>query len=574
MNTLNRGIPSIPDTAPFSEAQRAWLNGFLAGLFSEQGASETEPAGKELTLLFGSQTGNSEGLAKKTAKAITKLGGVPKLVDLGEYSVENIAKESCVLLITSTYGEGEPPDNAVAFYDYLHADDAPKLEGLEYSVLGLGDSGYPDFCQGSRDFDKRLSELGAKAFVPAVECDVDFDEPFESWLSAVGEYIAESGAELAATDGEVEEETAYDKKNPFPAKLLTNRELTGEGSGKEVRHFEISLEGSGLEYEVGDALGVMPENCPELVQAVIEKVHLDPAELVGQEPRPLAEVLQKVYDIRLVNAAVLEKLVPLCSTAEWKPLLGADKRDELNDYLWGRELIDVLEPVFEGAEQFLSILRKLQPRLYSISSSPNAHSLEVHLTVGAVRYEGHGRSRKGVCSTYLADRVGESSVGVFVHKNPGFRLPTDGDTPVIMVGPGTGIAPFRAFLEERVSSESKGKNWLFFGDRSAKTDFLYEAELKAFHESGALSYLDTAFSRDQAEKIYVQHRMLERASELWAWLEEGAHFYVCGDASRMAKDVDLALHQVLETQGAMSSEEAGAYIKEMKKAKRYQRDVY
>ena len=579
MITPIKTVPSLPDSAPFSEAQRAWLNGFLAGLYSEQEVLVDSKPTKTVTILFGSQTGNSEGLARKTSKLIAKTGARVSVQDMGEFSPEKIAEQSCLLIITSTYGEGEPPDNAKGLYEFLHSESAPSLERLEYSVLGLGDSSYPDFCQCSRDFDKRIGDLGGKRVAPMVEGDVDFDDAFDEWLKGVSEYLNSVGPadEVEAPKERDVPVIQYGKKNPFPAKVLTNRNLNAEGSGKEVRHFEFSLEGSDLEYQVGDALGVIPQNCPELVEAVITKVELNPLEIVplpGGGEASLKESLTVAYDIRLLNAAVFKKLLPVFENPSWVSLLEKEKRVELNDFLWGRELIDILEPRFKDGKHFVSLMRKLQPRLYSISSSPNVHPDEVHLTVGAVRYKGQSLSRKGVCSTYLADRAGEGPVGVFVHHNQGFRLPEDKGKPVIMVGPGTGIAPFRAFLEEREASASPGRNWLFFGDRTAKTDFLYEEEVKRFSESGILTRLDTAFSRDQAEKIYVQDRMLEQAAEVWSWLKDGAYFYVCGDASRMAKDVDAALHRIVAQEGNLSDELAEAYVQDLRKAKRYQRDVY
>lgn len=580
MDTFTKIVPAIPESAPFSESQRAWLNGFLAGLYSEQAVNGSEEPVRQVTILFGSQTGNSEGLARKASKIVGKAGGNPTVIDMAEYSLEKMGEESCLLIVTSTYGEGDPPDNAQALYDFLYSEAAPSLDQLEYSVLGLGDSGYPDFCQCSRDFDKRLAELGAKRVAPMVECDVDFDEPFDEWVKGVTDFLdsptSTDGVE-ARSDEPAIPVVEYGKKNPFPAKLLNNQLLSGEGSGKEVRHFEFSFEGSGMNYQAGDALGVVPQNCPELVEAIISKTELNPLEVVplpGGGDAPLKEALTVAYDIRLLNAAVMKKLLPILEDPDWVGLLEKERRTELNDFLWGRELIDILEPCFRDGKHFVSLLRKLQPRLYSISSSPNAHPGEVHLTVGAVRYEGQGVARKGVCSTYLADRSGEGPVGVFVHHNQGFRLPEDQGLPIIMVGPGTGIAPFRAFLEEREASGGDGKNWLFFGDRSEETDYLYEEQIKGFQQRGVLSRLDLAFSRDQPEKIYVQDRMMEQAGEIWKWLQEGGCFYVCGDASRMAKDVDLALHKIVAVEGNLSEELAEAYVQDLRKSKRYQRDVY
>lgn len=373
----------------------------------------------------------------------------------------------------------------------------------------------------------------------------------------------------------------YSRKNPFPAKLKTNRKLTKEGSAKDTRHFEIELTGSGLAYEVGDSLGVFPTNNPALVEELLGVLGFSGEEQVPDpngNPVTIREALTSHYVItgkdKKLLAAIAEKD---SAAAHFLPMTTPEGKAELDAYVWGREVIDPLlaHPAAKFTpEEFVKCLRKLQPRLYSIASSLKAKPNEVHLTVAAVRYESHGRKREGVCSTFLADRAGEGPVPVFVHTAKHFRVPEDPATPVIMVGPGTGIAPFMAFLQERKATAASGRNWLFFGDQKAATDFLYREELEAWQKEGVLHRLSTAFSRDQAEKIYVQHRMLEEAAELYAWLEQGAYFYVCGDASRMAKDVDAALHQVVEKAGGKAPEEAAAYVEELKKSKRYRKDVY
>lgn len=373
----------------------------------------------------------------------------------------------------------------------------------------------------------------------------------------------------------------YSRKNPFPAKLKTNRKLTGEGSAKDTRHFEIVLTGSGLNYEVGDSLGVFPTNNPELVEELLGVLGFSGEEQVPDpngNPVTIREALTSHYVItgkdKKLLAAIAEKDA---SASHFLPMTTPEGKAELDAYVWGREVIDPLlaHPAAKFTpEEFVKCLRKLQPRLYSIASSQKANPDEVHLTVAAVRYESHGRKREGVCSTFLADRAGQGPVPVFVHTAKHFRVPEDPATPVIMVGPGTGIAPFMAFLQERKVTGATGKNWLFFGDQKSATDFLYREELESWQREGVLHKLSTAFSRDQPEKIYVQHRMLEAAEELYSWLEQGGYFYICGDASRMAKDVDAALHQVVEKAGGKSPEEAAAYVEELKKSKRYRKDVY
>ena len=585
-------IPFIPDNAPFSPEQRLWLNGYLAGLFSNAGvgaqasmAAIAAPA-KPLTILFGSQTGTAEGVAKKASKEAEKRGFAPKLVCMEKHETVDLTKEENVLVITSTYGDGEPPDNAQSFWNFLASESAPPLAHLHFSVLALGDTNYTAFCEFGKRCDERFEQLGAQRVHPRVDCDVNYDAPAKSWTDGVFAALASANGSASESNGasvaeEIAAETGYSKKNPFPARLLTNRLLNAEGSGKEVRHYEISLAGSGLSYEVGDALGVVPANCGGLVGEILAALGCDGEEAVatpdGSETS-LRLALAQHYDITRPSGELLKAAAERgAAGGELASLLDPARKDDLKKWLWGREVTDViggLAPQFDAAE-FIALLKKLQPRLYSISSSPKAHPDEVHLTIAAVRYDGPGRSRKGVCSTFLADRcAAETPLPVFVQTSHGFRLPENGDVPVIMCGPGTGIAPFRAFLEERLATGAKGRNWLFFGDQKRATDFLYREQLEGWVADAHLTRLDLAFSRDQAEKIYVQDRMLESATELWAWLQDGAHFYVCGDASRMAKDVDAALHTIAETAGGLSEEAAAEFVQKLKSEKRYQRDVY
>jgi len=542
MNT----IPQIPEAAPFSTEQRAWINGYLAGLFSGNTASATLAASAaslgSLLFLYGSQTGTAESLARRFSKEAKKRGYEPKVVGMENYATVDFAAEPRMAIITSTYGDGEMPDNAQSFWEYLQGNAAVNLKQTSYSVLALGDRNYTLFCEAGRKFDVRLAELAATRIQDRVDCDVDYEEAANAWFEGFLTRLNGGSPSLSVIEPEKEsmaDAPTFSKANPFPALLQTNRLLNGPESSKETRHFEISLAGSGLEYEVGDALGVLPRNCPDLVDEVLRA-----SGLTGEETAR-------------VNSLGISLREALISKFDLKPFLAA------------------LPGKASAAEDLIAPLRKLQPRLYSISSSPKAHPGEVHLTVGIVRYEAGGRQIKGVCSTYLADRVEAAGhVPVFVHKSPSFRLPADLSRPVIMVGPGTGIAPFRAFLEERRATGASGKNWLFFGDQRSMCDFLYQEELQAMQADGTLSRLDVAFSRDQAEKVYVQHRMLEQAGELWAWLQDGASFYVCGDAKRMAKDVDAALHRVAETAGGLSPDGAADFLAQLKTEKRYLRDVY
>ena len=550
---MTTAIPQLPENAPFSGEQRAWINGYLAGLFSSSSAAPLAASTPVLSrgsllFLFGSQTGSSEGLARRFGKETKKRGFETRVLSMEDYATIDFTKEKHLALITSTYGDGEMPDNAQAFWSFLSSAEAPQMPSLQFSVLALGDRNYPQFCEAGLLFDRRLGELGSSRLTDRVDCDVEYEEASEAWfasfLKKLDEVMPAGAASRAisesAEESEADSTSSFCKSKPFPAQLKTNRLLNAEGSDKETCHFEIILEGSGLQYEVGDALGVLPSNCPEFTKTVLES-----AGLSGDE------------SISLDAAGAIPLGYALTHKLDLTPFL------------------TVLPSNGVTATQLIAPLRKLQPRLYSISSSPKAHPGEVHLTVGIVRYELKGRACKGVCSTFLSDRVGASgSVPVFVHKSPAFRLPSDLSKPIIMVGPGTGIAPFRAFLEERRATGASGKNWLFFGDQKSSSDFLYREEIQAMQEEGVLTHLDLAFSRDQAEKIYVQHRMVEKAEELWAWLNEGAYFYVCGDAKRMAKDVDAALHQVAEVAGGITPEAASEFVKTLKTQKRYLRDVY
>lgn len=599
----NNFVPTLPPNAPFTAEQRAWLNGFLAGVFQERMAvdSARDDAGaspKKLSLLimFGSQTGSAENLAKKFAKESVSKNFETRVLPLNDFGKIDLAKESRLVVITSTWGDGDPPDNAVNFWAWLNSETAPRLESLNFAVLGLGDKNYADFCGAGKKFDARLEALGAKRLIARGECDVDYEATAKTWFEALWPALEQ----VESRESRVETSTnvplaiaeqsstldprpsAYSRAHPFLARLKTNRRLNRAGSAKDTRHFEIALDDSGLAYEVGDALGVMPTNCPVLVEellAVLGCKGEEPVKDARGNASTLHEALLKTFVITQTPLSLLQTAIERANNSELRALLAPEQKANLDKWLFGRDLVDVLRACvgakFTPAE-FTGLLRPLQPRLYSISSSPKAHPGEVHLTVAAVRYEAHGRAKKGVASCWLADRVtlNETPVPVFVQTSHGFRPPRDGATPMIMIGPGTGIAPFRAFLEERRATGATGCNWLFFGDQHRACDFLYEDELSGMTTDGLLTRLDLAFSRDQAEKIYVQSRMLEHAAELWRWLEEGAHFYVCGDAKRMAKDVDAALHAVLEKAGGKSSEAATAYVAKLKSEKRYQRDVY
>ena len=566
--------PKVPDDAPFNEAQKQWLNGLLTGLSVIAGAKKNNSAASEevvltpLTVLYGSQSGNCEALSKDIRKYSKAQGFEAKISELDSFDRDSISDVKHLIILCSTFGEGDPPDNAVEFNKWLMADDAPSLpDTLNFSVCGLGDSSYTYFNKAAKDIDARLAELGATRVTDLIECDVAFEDDYADWKKAVFEtesFKSASAGQTSVTDEPSESGPKFDKNTPFMATLLETRTLNKEGSSKEVNHVEISLAGGGedLDYQVGDALGVWPVNCAEEVNDILEVTGFrgnEPIELKAG-PATLKATLLSKLDLSTVTAKTLEA---------W-----GIEEDSVNADREVYDIISVHKPELTP-QMLVDGLRPLQPRLYSISSSPNAHPGEVHLTVGAVRYELFDKGRKGVASTFFADRCPcGSPVGVYVQKSAHFHLPEDNDKPVIMVGPGTGIAPFRAFLEERSAREAKGKNWLFFGDQKQSCDYLYEEELAEYQETGILTELSLAFSRDQEHKVYVQDRMREKGAQLWQWLEEGAHFYVCGDASRMAADVDKALHDVVASEGGLSEEDAKNYIKEITQAGRYQRDVY
>ncbi|MFZ3392948.1 sulfite reductase subunit alpha [Rhodococcus sp. 7Tela_A2] len=582
--------PFIPLDAPFTDDQRSWLAGFLAGmqtrLFSGGPADDAGTAGAApvLHVLYGSQTGNAEAVAEDAAAAARTHGFAPVVCALDDMDLDRFASAGHVLIVTSTYGEGEMPDNAELFWDALSADSAPRLERMHFAVLALGDTGYDGFCQAGKLLDTRLEQLGAQRIVPRVDCDVDFEDAAAAWISetmplvAAVEGIVGPGSPAApAPTAPARPKSQWTRKNPYPATLTTNRLLSGAGSAKEIRHYEFALGESGIEYEAGDALNVVPLNDPALVRTLLDRLRLDGSVVPAGFGSTLTHLLTYDFEITAPTVDLLEEIEKRTRNEELTYVLRHGDKAALDEWLWGRDILDVLllEPAPElSAEEFLSLLRPLQHRAYSISSSPNACDGSVHLTVASVRYGDDDRKRHGVCSTYLADRVGDGTVGIFVTKNKAFRVPSDDAVPMIMVGPGTGIAPFRGFLQERRARGATGKNWLFFGDQRRDTDYIYEDELAEFTASGVLTRLDLAFSRDQAEKIYVQNRMTEHGSELFAWLEEGGHFYICGDASRMAKDVDAALHAIVAEHGGMSPEQAAEYVTTLKREKRYVRDVY
>ncbi|MER6180512.1 sulfite reductase flavoprotein subunit alpha [Streptomyces sp. NPDC001652] len=560
----------IPADAPFSAQQESWLAGFIAGIAA---AGRRDSAGADapaatVDVLIGTQTGNAELVADDVVAGARARGLGGRATALDDVTPEALAAMSHVIVVTSTYGEGEMPDNAGLFWEALQSDTAPRLEGVRYSVLGLGDRGYDDFCQAAKLIDTRLEQLGATRLHERVDCDVDFEEPAGEWTTAVLDLVAaETGAKgTGAAEAPKKPRSQWTKRTPYPSRLTTNRLLSAPHSAKEIRHYEFDLGDSGITYEAGDALAVVPVNDAALVEALLE--HLG-----ASGDRESAELLRTEREIRTPSKELIADLVERAPASELASVVAHGDRSDLDSWLWGRDVLDLLRdagPAAPGLAELLPFLRPLQARQYSISSSPLAHPGSIHLTVASVRY---GRY-EGVTSTYLADRVGESQVGIYLQPNASFSVPADDDAPMVMIGPGTGIAPFRGFLHERAARGASGRNWLFFGDQHRETDYVYEDELTELRTRGVLTELDLAFSRDQAEKIYVQTRMRERSRELYAWLEEGAHLYVCGDASRMAKDVETALLGVIAEQRGRGDDDAAEYLADLRRAKRYVRDVY
>lgn len=584
LSNLNQSIRDLNST------QLVWASGYLFGLAQSAGAALTQPVSaaqgaqqnKVLTILYGSQTGNAEYLAKDHKKLLEAEGYPIRIVNMLDYKPKDLKKESHVLVIVSTHGEGDAPDDALELWEFLGSKKAPKLDHLNYAVIALGDSSYEFFCQTGKDFDERLGKLGAKPLKPRLDCDVDYKESADAFIKAITEQVKDelsAGTPVLAAEP-VEPAPAvveYSKANPFSASLLSVAKITGRDSVKDIRHIEISLEDSGLTYQPGDALGVWFVNDEALVSELLTLTNIkgdDEVELKSGT-FTIREALLDQLELTLSYPGFVRAYAAASDNDDFKTL--ANDRLKLREYLVDRQIIDVVRdyPVDLSAAELAKALRPLTPRLYSIASSQEEVEDEVHLTIALVEYEQFGAVHQGGASGYLCKRLEEgANVKVYVEHNKHFALPEDGNTPVIMVGPGTGIAPFRAFLQQRENDGSKGKNWLFFGNPNFTQDFLYQVELQKYVKSGLLEKISLAFSRDQAEKVYVQHRMLEHGEELFQWLENGAHFYVCGDATKMAKDVNDALVEIVKTHGNKSQEDAEQYVNQLRKAKRYQKDVY
>ena len=580
-------------TGSLSKEQQVWVSGYLAG-FS---ARNVEPTGQQaesistfaqssLTILFGSRTGNGERLAKK-AKILAEAQGLKvALKNMETYRIRDLQVEKNLLVIVSTHGEGVPPFSAQELHGFIYGKRAPKLEGVNFAVLALGDSSYFQFCKTGRDFDEQLEKLGAKRLVPVLTCDLDFEQPADEWLkSTLNSFGGElSNGSQGSTANQVSASTVlnaetpkYSKKNPFKAPVYEKITLHGKPSERQTLHLELATDDQGLTYEPGDSAGVIPLNPSELINEVLKVTGLNGEEEleVNGVKTTLYDSLRRNFELSKITTDVANRYLAFAPNAKLKKLI--DNSVKFKEYLYGRDIVDLFQdfPSKITSAELSKLLRPIQPRSYSISSSLLACPGELHLTVSVVNYEQSGRSKRGACSSYLSEVAVENEhIPIFIESNPNFRLPKNEETPIVMIGAGTGIAPYRAFVQHRELSDKRGKSWLFFGNRNFETEFLYQAEWHNFLKSGALTKMNVAFSRDGSKKEYVQDRLIENSKELFRWLQEGAHFYICGDMNKMAGDVQKALVKIVEKEGDLNNESAQEYVTNMQKEKRLQLDVY
>ncbi|EEJ3489306.1 NADPH-dependent assimilatory sulfite reductase flavoprotein subunit [Salmonella enterica subsp. arizonae serovar 56:z4,z23:-] len=575
-------------TTDFTPEQLAWVSGYFWGVLNPRSGADAVARAPErgspgITLISASQTGNARRVAEALRDDLLAVNLNVNLVNAGDYKFKQIACEKLLVVVTSTQGEGEPPEEAVALHKFLFSKKAPRLNNTAFAVFSLGDTSYEFFCKAGKDFDNKLAELGGERLLDRVDADVEYQTVAAQWRARIVDVLKSRTPVTtpvpSVVSGAVNEihTSPYTKEAPLRASLSVNQKITGRNSEKDVRHIEIDLGDSGLCYQPGDALGVWYQNDPALVKEIVELLWLKGDEPVAVDGKllPLTEALQWHFELTVNTAGIVENYATLTRSEFLLPLVG-DKA-QLQHYAAATPIADMLRfsPSQLDADALVGLLRPLTPRLYSIASSQAEVENEVHLTVGVVRYDIEGRARAGGASSFLADRVDdEGEVRVFIEHNDNFRLPTNPETPIIMIGSGTGIAPFRAFIQQRVADEASGKNWLFFGNPHFTEDFLYQVEWQRYVKEGLLSRIDLAWSRDQKEKIYVQDKLRERGAELWRWINDGAHIYVCGDANRMAKDVEQALLEVIAEFGGMDLESADEYLSELRVARRYQRDVY
>ncbi|MCY1615094.1 assimilatory sulfite reductase (NADPH) flavoprotein subunit [Staphylococcus pettenkoferi] len=545
-----------------------------------------QPKARDITVLYGSETGNAQGVAEMFGERLQGLGHTVEVKGMDEIKPRNIKKVEDLFIVTATHGEGDPPDNAIELHEFLHGRKAPKLEGVRFSVLALGDQSYDHFCQTGKDFDAKLEELGAERLYERSDCDVDYDEDAEKWIAKVIDALNEETGSTAQAEEVVsetiqsEKQQKHSKANPFYTEVLENINLNGRGSAKETRHIELLLEDFNEEYEPGDCLVVLPENDPELVKQLIETLEWDPEQDIvineDEDKMTLQDALTRHFEITRLTKPLVQKAATLFNNDELAKK-EADS-DWIKSYIDGRDLIDLIQdfkPDGLKPDDLYGMLRKLPPREYSIASSYQAAPDEVHITVGAARYQAHGRDRSGVCSIQLAERIEPGdTVPIYLKHNPNFKFPKDEETPVIMIGPGTGVAPFRSYMQEREELELEGNTWLFFGNQHFRTDFLYQTEWQSWLEDGYLERMDVAFSRDTDDKVYVQHKIKENAKLFNEWLDRGASIYVCGDEKYMAKDVHEAIKQVISQERQISEDDAEEFLKQLKRDKKYQRDIY
>jgi len=573
-------IPFFPDKAPFSSNQKQWISGFLAGVkenFNNKNfPKETEKV--KINFLYGTQTGNSESLARNAADLASKNNFDSNLLSLDDISMDQLQEMEKAVFVISTYGEGEMPDGAQLFWESLSSEIAPKLNNLSFGVISLGDTSYEMFCNAGKLLDFRLEQLGAKRVSKRIDCDVDYEIPSNEWLKST---LPSFGGlkELNVTEKNTKEELfSWSKKNPYFAEISANLLLSGNKSNKEIRHYEIELAESGIRYEVGDTLNVFPTNSRTLVGEILKKLKLNNNFKPSGFQNTIHYLLMNKYEILSPSKDLVNYILGNSKISKMQRLLESGNSKEFDSFLWGKDVLDLLNldnNVSIPPDEFLSLLKPLQPRAYSISSSQKMYKDQVHLTVSTVKWEYSQRVHEGVCSNFLSNSEETiDNAGIFVSQNHSFRLPEDNSIPIVMIGPGTGVAPFRAFLQDRRLRGGSGKNWLFFGDQTRNNDFIYEKEISDFKKDGILTKLDLAFSRDQKEKIYVQHRMLESSKELFDWIENGAYVYVCGDANYMARDVDKALYNLIQKSSKLNDDKTNEYMNNLKREKRYLRDIY